>query len=96
MGTHLNCIDNICQNKEVDKTYTGCNLKTTVLLDYVLIGIYAVNRSNMVITTTSQRDGWPQRLGSASDWRSGCRCFDPWVRQHSFVEFDRGLFSPFR
>ena len=56
MGTHLNCIDdaiqmsthNICLYKEVDKKYTGCNLKTTELLDCVLIGVCAVIRSNMV------------------------------------------------
>ena len=44
VGTHLNCIDfsmqiqmsthNMCLYKEVDKKYTGCNLKTTELLDY--------------------------------------------------------------
>ena len=41
MGTHLNCIDkvdaiqmgthNICLYKEVDKNFTGCNLKTMEL-----------------------------------------------------------------
>ena len=35
---------NICLYKEVDKKYTGCNLKTTKLLDCVLIGVYAVIR----------------------------------------------------
>ena len=39
---------NICLDKEVDKKYTGCNLKTTELLDGALIGICAVNRSNTV------------------------------------------------
>ena len=54
MGTHLNCIDksngyhNICLYKEVDKKYTGCNLKTTELLECALIGICAVIRSNTV------------------------------------------------
>ena len=43
MGTH-----NICLHKEVDKKYTGCNLKTTELLDCALMGICAVIRSNMV------------------------------------------------
>ena len=45
MGTHNICLDaiqmgthNICFYKEVDKKYTGCNLKTTKLLDCVLIG----------------------------------------------------------
>ena len=43
MGTH-----NICLYKEVDKKYTGYNLKTMELLDCVLIGVCAVIRSNMV------------------------------------------------
>ena len=38
----------ICLYKEGDKKYTGCNLKTTELLDYVLIGVCAVIRSNTV------------------------------------------------
>ena len=38
----------ICLYKEVDKNYTGCNLKTTKLLDSVLIGVCAVIRSNTV------------------------------------------------
>ena len=45
MGIH-----NICLYKEVIKKYTGCNLRTTELLDYVLIGVYAVIRSNTVCT----------------------------------------------
>ena len=47
MGAH-----NIFLYKEVVKKYTGCNLKTTELLDYALIGVYAVIRLNMV-------DLWP-------------------------------------
>ena len=43
MGTY-----NICLYKEVDKKYTGCNLKTTEWLDCALIGVYAVIRSNTV------------------------------------------------
>ena len=43
MGTH-----NIRLYKEVDKKYTGCNLKTTESLDCVLIGVYAVIKSNSV------------------------------------------------
>ena len=39
---------NICLYKDVDKKYTGCNLKTTELLDCALIGICAVIRSNTV------------------------------------------------
>ena len=54
MGTHLNCIDklmgthNICLYKEVDKKYTGCNLKTTELFDCTLTGVCAVIRLKMV------------------------------------------------
>ena len=59
MGTHLNCIDNevdaiqisthnICLYKEVEKKYTCYNLKTTELLDCLLIGVCEVIRSNMV------------------------------------------------
>ena len=42
MGTH-----NICLYK-VDKKYTGCNMKTTELLDCALIGCVVI-RSNTVI-----------------------------------------------
>ena len=34
VDTHLNCID-ICLYKEIDKKYTGCNLRTTKLLDCI-------------------------------------------------------------
>ena len=44
MGTH-----NICLYKDVYRKYTGCNLKTTELLDCALIGVCAVIRSNTVI-----------------------------------------------
>ena len=37
MGTH-----HLCLYKEVDKKYTGCNLKTTELFDCALIGVCAV------------------------------------------------------
>ena len=43
MGTH-----NICLYKEVDKSYTGCNLKSAELLGCALIGVCAVIRSNTV------------------------------------------------
>ena len=43
MGTH-----NICLYKEVDKKYTGYNLKTMELLDCALIGVCVVIRSNTV------------------------------------------------
>ena len=46
MGTH-----NICLYKEVDKKYTGCNLKTTKLLDCALKGVCAVIRSTTVCKT---------------------------------------------
>ena len=42
MDTH-----NICLYK-VDKIYTGCNMKTTELLDCALIEVCAVIRSNTV------------------------------------------------
>ena len=45
MATH-----NICLYKVVDKKYTGCDLKTTELLDCVLIGACAVIRLNTVYT----------------------------------------------
>ena len=40
MGTH-----NIRLYKEFDKKYTGCNLKTTELLDCALIGVCVIIRS---------------------------------------------------
>ena len=43
IGTH-----NICLYKEVDKKYTGCNLKTPELLNCVLVGACVVIRSNML------------------------------------------------
>ena len=58
VGAHLNCINlsmqfkwgslNICLYKEVDKKYTGYNLKTMELHDCALIGVYAVIRLNTV------------------------------------------------
>ena len=48
MGTYLNCINKsmqfkwvpiTCLYKEVDKKYTGCNLKTTELLDRAYRGV---------------------------------------------------------
>ena len=58
MGTHLNCIDKSMQFKWVPTTYafikkqikkyTGCNLKTTILIDCAVIGVCAVIRSNTV------------------------------------------------
>ena len=43
IGTH-----NICLYKQVDKKNTGCNLKTTELLDCALIWVCAVIRLNTV------------------------------------------------
>ena len=34
--------------KEVDRKYTGCNLKIMELLDYMLIGVCVVIRSDAV------------------------------------------------
>ena len=51
MGTH-----NICLYKEVDKKYTGCNLKTTELLDCALIGVCAVIRSNTVYSLRNKKE----------------------------------------
>ena len=49
MGTH-----NICLYKEVDKKYTGYNLKTTELVGCVPIGVCAVIRSNTVTAITGK------------------------------------------
>ena len=43
MGTHKKCL-----YTEVDRKNTGCNLKITILLDCVLIGVCAVLRLNTV------------------------------------------------
>ena len=62
VGTHLNCTGKSMQfkwvpttyafiKKKVDKKYTGCNLKTTELLNFVLIGICVLIMSNTVIST---------------------------------------------
>ena len=45
MSTH-----NICLYKEIDKKYTGCNLKTMELLECALEGVCVVIRSNTVDT----------------------------------------------
>ena len=61
LGTHLNCIDISMQFKEVPTTcafikkYTIWNLKTTELLDCVLIGVCGIIRSNKVIQTFFQK-----------------------------------------
>ena len=44
MSTH-----NICLQKEVEKKYTGYNLRTTEFLDCALIGVCAVIRSDTVL-----------------------------------------------
>ena len=43
------CTHNICLYKEVDKKYTDCNVKTTKLLDCVLIRACAVIKLNTVM-----------------------------------------------
>ena len=48
IGTHS---IHVCFYTEMDKKYTGCNLKTTELLDCTLIGICAVIRLNTILTT---------------------------------------------
>ena len=50
MGIH-----NICRYKETDKKYTGCNLKTTELLDCALIGVWVVIRLNTVFSNIRVR-----------------------------------------
>ena len=56
MGTH-----NICSYKEVEKKYTGCNLKTTGLLHCGLIEVCAIIRLNtefilLSLSSTGMRD----------------------------------------
>ena len=56
VGTHLNCINKLMQFEwvpttyvSIDKKYSGSNLKTTELLNSVLIGVCAVIRTNTVV-----------------------------------------------
>ena len=37
--------------RDIDKRYTGCNLKISELLECALIGVYAVIRSNTIYQT---------------------------------------------
>ena len=71
MGTH-----NICLYKEVVKKYTGYNLKTMELLDYALIGVYAVIRSNTVCHNDDEGTWFHQLLvfffQNRSDLSSSC------------------------
>ena len=46
-------------HQEVNKIYTGCNQKTTELLDYVLIRVCAVIRSTIVIMLWRNLSGYP-------------------------------------
>ena len=48
----------LCLYKVVDKKYTSCDLKTTELLDCVLIGACAVIRSNTVNINDHNHDKW--------------------------------------
>ena len=69
--------------KKVDKKYTGCNLKTTELLDCALKGVYAVIRSNMVYCGThhcnrlGDSNEYPQFLFS---WRSTKNGYHFWLK----------------
>ena len=61
MGTH-----NIWLYEEVDKKYTGCNLKTTELLDCALIGVSAAIRLNMLNNMKLFQKEW--QLSTALEW----------------------------
>ena len=67
MGTH-----NICLCKEIDKMYTGCNLKTTEFLDCALIRVCVVIWLNTVVQGLNGwdciRKTWPKGLKSV--WES--------------------------
>ena len=65
---------NICLYKELDKKYTGCNLKTKELLDCVLIEVSAVIRSNTVCFHSEIRKiigGYPSYLEIGPLWFLG-------------------------
>ena len=49
MGTHNICLYKVDKNKEVDKKYTGCNLKTMKLFDCTLIEVCTVIRLNTIL-----------------------------------------------
>ena len=66
MGTH-----NICLYKEVDKKYTGYNLKTRELLDCALIGVCAVIRSNTVYMSQPETKTY-NKFCTTSELRSAC------------------------
>ena len=52
---------------KVDKKYTGCSLKTTELLDCVLIWECAAIRSNMVCVSGMSQKGSAKQEASAHD-----------------------------
>ena len=57
---------NICLYKEVDKKYTGCNLKTTELFDCALIGVCVVIRLNTVSPKITVYPGC--HINSKGEW----------------------------
>ena len=63
MSTH-----NICLYKEIDKKYTGCNLKTMALLECALIGVCAVIRLNTVLLNKHFHIAYGSKLFIAG-WR---------------------------
>ena len=50
--------------QKVDKKYTGCNLKTTELIDCALIGVCAVIRSNMALRVNTVPSIFTLSLGT--------------------------------
>ena len=72
MGTH-----NICLYKEVDKKYTGYNLKTMELLDCALIGVYAVIRSNTVYCSCRCFFGFFFFFLKRAPWKTYCTKWSP-------------------
>ena len=76
------CTNNILLNKEVDKKYSVCNLKTMELLNCELTGVCVVIRSNqcmdkyrgamlLPLIQEGHFEGWAQ------DWRKSDGCFSP-------------------
>ena len=77
MGTH-----NICLYKGENKKYTGCNLKTTEILNCALIGACAVIRSNTVfqkvLWTKKTRVDYIVGTHSASCFQWVPSCYNNW------------------
>ena len=87
MGTH-----NICLYKEVDKKYTGCNLKTTELLDCALVGVCVVIRLNTVLreicTSTYQ-------ICRIEETINGTTTFNKWICNLKIL-WKRGEIAPYK